>query len=215
MGNNICIFRFHSRWHSHTKIVSSLFLCYLLIASNHTRIFISSSFQWESYFETRSSNFSFFYPKTEFVLFLESKWDAFHTLISEAVEGAPGQRSPCGFKSSIPPPPHTHILVLSLHSKCQAVTSTIVSRTRRSLLYREEGRGARERRRWWGRASTNPAMFPEDESLPRHNPQMLFMAALPIRSPAPLPCKTQPPPGCPLITGACVHRVGVLPARGL
>lgn len=29
-----------------------------------------------------------------------------------------------------------------------------------------------------GRMSTNPAMFPKDESLPRHNPEMLFMAKL-------------------------------------
>lgn len=31
---------------------------------------------------------------------------------------------------------------------------------------------------WCGRASTNPAMFPEDDSLPPNNAEMLFMAAL-------------------------------------
>lgn len=70
----------------------------------------------------------------------------FQRLLKNSLNRAPSQHSHCDFKSSVPPPPHTHILVLSLHSKCQAVTSTIVSRTRWSLLYREKGR-KRERKK--------------------------------------------------------------------
>lgn len=45
----------------------------------------------------------------------------------------------CGFKAIVPDPHHTHIFVLSLHSQCQAVTSTTVSGTRWSLLLRKKG----------------------------------------------------------------------------
>ena len=56
--------------------------------------------------------FFFVYPHTVFVLFLESKLDAFNKLISKAVEKqcqqSPSQHSPCGFKSSVLLPPSSH-----------------------------------------------------------------------------------------------------------
>lgn len=45
----------------------------------------------------------------------------------------------CGFKAIVPDPHHTRIFVFSLHSQCQAVTSTIVSGTRWSLRWRKKG----------------------------------------------------------------------------
>lgn len=81
----------------------------------------------------------------------------------------------CSFKAIVPDPHHTHIFVLSLHSQCQAVTSTIVSGTGWSLRGGKRGWGGGG---WLGE-STNPAVFQEDESLPRTSSAMLYL--LPLR----------------------------------
>lgn len=85
------------------------------------------------------------------------------------------QRERCGFKALVPDPQHTRAFVLSLHSQCQAVTSTTVPGTRCSLQRRETGARGRGR----PRESTNPAVFQEDESLPRTSSVMLYL--LPLR----------------------------------
>lgn len=108
------------------------------------------------------------------------------------------------------PPAPTYLS--SLHRKCQAVTSTIVSRTRWSLLYR--GGKKRERRRVTGEVSASSAMFPVDRHFPCSNPDLLFMAVRLIGSPAQASCGAQPPPLLSINHEKLlrsVHRVGVLP----
>lgn len=113
----------------------------------------------------------------------------------------------CGFKAIVPDPHHTHIFVLASHSQCQGVTSTIVSGTRWSLRRRKkkggEGAGGGQ---GWGGQSTNPAVFQEDESLPRTSSAMLYL--LPLRwyeAQLPRPSAASPgsasSPAAPLITG--------------
>lgn len=123
----------------------------------------------------------------------------------------------CGFKAIVPDPHHTHIFVLSLHSKCQAVTSTIVSRTcwsRREEKGRE-GEGDKPEKAQILLCSRRMSHFlavtlrcliygrsadMKPISVPRRRPRARPLSWLPINHAA-------------LLWSA--HRVGVLPASGL
>lgn len=127
----------------------------------------------------------------------------------------------CGFNAVVPDPHHTHIFVLSasLHSRCQAVTSTIVSGTRWSLRRRKKGA------RGGGLAGGEhkSRCVPGGWVTSSHQlGDALFIAARLIRSPAPSSLGGVPglglPAGCPINHAGplgSAHRAGVLPASGL
>lgn len=208
--------------HSHPKTLAAFqnFLFNLLNCYNYARVFFFLILNLSETFTLRQETptptppthtlkqgLCFFWNPNQM---LSPCW--FQRLQKNSLDPAPSQRSLCGFKGSFPPPPCAHILVLSLHRKCQAVTSTIVSRTPWSLLYR--GGKKRERRRVAGEVSASSAMFPADRHFPCSNPDLLFMAVRLIGSPALVSCGAQPPPLLSINHEKLlrsVHRVGALP----
>lgn len=95
----------------------------------------------------------------------------------------------------VPDPPHTHVFVLSVQSQCQAVTSTLLPGTRCSAERNgAEGEGGA------AGESTNPAVFQEDESLPRPSSAMLYLLPLHwYEGRLPCPCAASLGPATPLI----------------